>query len=89
LPYLWAQASDHPELELQFGFEAGYPVVLLLNQYIKAYTVMKSSLTPENLVTFLNRVLNSTKDPKKLGQYNKELTFNTVTPNYQENPPTG
>jgi hypothetical protein len=80
LSFLWTQATDHPELELQFGFGAGYPVVLLLNQYRKAYTVMKKSLTSENLVGFLDKVLTPTKDRTKLGQYSKELFFNSVTP---------
>lgn len=54
-------------------------MVLLLNQYRKAYTVMKSSLTKENFIAFLEKVLTPTKDRTKLGQYSKELIFSNVS----------
>lgn len=62
---------------------------MLLNQYRKAYTIMKSSLTSENLAGFLDQVLTPTKDRTKLGQYSKDLSFNTVTVEEPITPPTG
>jgi hypothetical protein len=53
LSVLWAQAGDHPDFEEQFNLRSGFPTTVLLNPGRRVFTIMKSSLTEENLVGWL------------------------------------
>jgi hypothetical protein len=62
---------------------------MLVNQFRKAYTIMKSSLTKENMLEFFNRVLTPTKERTKIGQYNKEFSFSSIAVEEDNAIPTG
>jgi hypothetical protein len=55
--FVWSEAGAQAELETSLGATFGYPALVFLAKHKGAYSVMRSSWSKQNIVTFINGVM--------------------------------